>query len=739
MSSITTACAFFSLLFLRSDALADLGMFAGVSVLAASLFTLTVLPHLVIQKKPKTTVKDHKKNLVERLVNRLASYSFYKAKWSLLVFIVLTLISLFTWRGYSFESDMLRLNYMPEHLARYEKNLNEISTYSANSVYLISTGATLWEALEKEAEVKNKLQQLQEEGLIYNYITLNDVVPARSLQKERLVRWNRYWSEQKRDSLLSDFNRAAMEAGFNSNSFRGFEHLLKSDFETLSEEDLTGMLSVFGEDLIIRDKNGVSLISSLKTNRENKAAVLAALGGLKESLIFDKGYLTAHLVELLQQDFNKLVNLSLVVVFLIVLVSYGRIELALITFIPILLSWLWILGLMGLFGLKFNIVNIIICTFIFGLGIDYSIFVMQGYTQNYEAGLKTIFSYKKSIILSAVTTLLSIGVLAFAQHPALQSIALLAIIGIVSVIFITFTVQPMLYNWLILDRKRKGVIPFTLASLFLSVFAFLYFLLGCLLLTVIRFVFLIPFLTTRKRKAVYHTILKLFCRSLIYIMANVHKEITGRENIDFNKPSVIISNHHSFLDIILLLMFHRKVIMVTNDWVYNSPFFGKVVQYADFIPATKGLETQLDKVKRLVEEGYSIIVFPEGTRSDSFELGRFHKGAFYLAEYLNLDIQPVILHGTNYTMPQGDPFYLRSGRVNIKFLPRISCRDEDFGTNYSERTKKISRYFKEEYQKVRHQLETPQFFKETIIKNYIYKGARVGMVPKSKVPPGKRL
>src|SRR5690606_5589209 len=151
-------------------------------------------------------------------------------------------------------------------------------------------------------------------------------------------------------------------------------------------------------------------------------------------------------------------------------------------FIPILLSWLWILGLMGLFDLRFNIINIIICTFIFGLGVDYSIFVMRGYTQYYKAGQKTITSYKKSIILSAVTTLVSIGVLAFAEHPALRSIALLAIIGISAVIFITFTVQPILYNFMILSRKRKGHVPFTLLSLFLSFFAYLFFLSGCLFL-----------------------------------------------------------------------------------------------------------------------------------------------------------------------------------------------------------------------------------------------------------------
>lgn len=722
MSSATTACAFFSLLFLRSDALADLGIFAGVSILSASLYTLIVFPHLVIREKKGTETASRRFNFVERIVNKGASYPFYKAKWSIGLFLLLSFISLFTWKNYSFENNMLRLNYMPDHLAQYEKNLNAISTYSASNIYLISTGANLQEALEEEAKVKQALQNLKDEGVIYNYLTVNDIFPAPSVQQERLEKWKAYWEENNEDSLFAKFNQAASKAGFRSDGFVDFKKLLKADYSLLDEEDAKTIFSVIGEDFIIQDEGQVAVISSIKTDPANKKAVLQRLEHINGPLVFDMGYLTAHLVKLLQEDFNKLVNLSLIVVFALILLNYGRIELALIAFIPIALSWLWILGVMGLFGLKFNIVNIIVCTFIFGLGIDYSIFSMQGYTQKYQSGLKTIFSYRKSIILSAATTLLSIGVLAFAEHPALKSIALLAIIGISSVIFITFTIQPICYNIFIAKRKKKGLLPYTLGTLLRSVFAFLYFLLGCLLLTLVRVLFYLPFASKEGRKKHFHWVLMWFCKSLIYIMANVKKTVQGREHTDFNKPAVIIANHHSFLDIILMLMFHPKVIMITNDWVYNSPFFGKVVRYADFVSTTKGVEEQSNKIKDMIQKGYSIVVFPEGTRSDSFELHRFHKGAFYLAHHLKLDIQPVILHGTNYTMPRKDPFYLKNGRVTVKFLPRIVYGSESFGETYSESTKKISKYFKSEYEVLRKELETPDFFKETILKNYIYKG-----------------
>ncbi len=721
MSSVTTACAFFSLVFLRTSALADLGIFAGVSVIAASLYTLTVLPHWVLNKKDSIKRRSGK-NSVEKAVTFLATYPFHKAKWSIVSCILLTVVSLFTWKNYQFESNMLRLNYMPDRLATFENNLNKISTYSANSVFLISEGAEFWEALEAERLVKQELEVLQEQGLIINYFSLSDLIPPLSVQQQRLATWEGFWDAPKTDTVVSRINRSAEALGFRANGFDALEAFLTQEHALLKDEDVAHVLSVIGEDFIIRSGEGVSIVSSVKTTQENKEQVLEALSAMEEPLVFDKGFLASQLVNLLQEDFNKLVNLSLIVVFFIILISYGRLELAIITFTPILLSWLWILGLMGLFDLRFNIINVIICTFIFGLGVDYSIFGVRGLTQRYSVGKETITSYRKSVILSAVTTLLSIGVLAFAEHPALRSIAFLAIIGILATIFITFTVQPILYYLFILKRKQKGVLPYTLSTLFLSVFAFVYFLFGCLLLTVIRVVFYLPLFSEKRKKSAFHWILMCFCRSLVYIMANLKKEVRGKENADFSKPSVIISNHHSFLDIVILLMFHPKVVMLTNDWVYNSPFFGTAVQYADFIPTAKGVEEQLAKIRALVKDGYSIIVFPEGTRSPDFKIGRFHKGAFYLASELNLDIQPVVLHGTNYIMPLKDPFHVKSGKATIWFLPRISASDAHFGSNYSERTKAISRYFKKEYESLRNEIETPAFFRETLVKNYIYKG-----------------
>ena len=119
-----------------------------------------------------------------------------------------------------------------------------------------------------------------------------------------------------------------------------------------------------------------------------------------------------------------------------------------------LISWLWTLSIMWIFDIKFTIFNIIISTFIFGLGIDYSVFITRGLLQKYRYGFNNLPSYKTSVLLSALTTVTAIGVLIFAEHPALRSIAFLSVIGILSVVLVTYTLQPVLFNFLIKQQGR---------------------------------------------------------------------------------------------------------------------------------------------------------------------------------------------------------------------------------------------------------------------------------------------
>jgi 1-acyl-sn-glycerol-3-phosphate acyltransferase len=167
-------------------------------------------------------------------------------------------------------------------------------------------------------------------------------------------------------------------------------------------------------------------------------------------------------------------------------------------------------------------------------------------------------------------------------------------------------------------------------------------------------------------------------------------------------------------------MLSPKIIFLVSDWVYNSPIFGGAVRKAGFYPVSEGLEGGVEHLRKKVEEGYSLMVFPEGTRSESNQIKRFHKGAFYLAEQFNLDIVPVVIHGASEAIPKGD-FVIHHSNVTISILERIAPDNLSFGKNYAERTKQLSTFFKQEFDKIRQEFEGPDYFKKMLLHSYDYK------------------
>jgi 1-acyl-sn-glycerol-3-phosphate acyltransferase len=387
-----------------------------------------------------------------------------------------------------------------------------------------------------------------------------------------------------------------------------------------------------------------------------------------------------------------------------------------------MITWIWILGLMGLLGISFNIINIIISALIFGLGDDYSLFIMDGLVQEYKTGKRNLSSFKSSIVLSAITTIAGLGVLIFAKHPALQSIAVVSIIGILSVAVISQIMIPFLFGLLITRRTKRKFAPWTCLGLFVSLFAFVYYLVGSIVVTAIGvlLVKINPFFK-KKSQSLYHSLLMWLNRSIVYTMFNFRKRIINPAHETLQQPAVLIANHQSFLDILEINMLHPKLIMFVKKDVYESPLTGPIVRMAGYYPVSMGGEESVDALRSKVAEGYSVFIFPEGTRRPDGVITRFHKGAFLLAEQLGLDIQPVIIHGTSMTLTKDD-LLLKNTPTTIKYLPRIKPDDKEFGEGYAERSRRVAKYVRREYENLKLESETPKYFRDQLISNYIYKG-----------------
>lgn len=712
LGSTTTVLAFLCLQFVNASVLRDLGLFAAFSLIGAALCSLIFLPQLI----SPSLWQDHRKSWIEKV----SLVGFDSSKYTVATILLLTPVFFYFAQQVSFSADLGQLNFMKPEVREAQQRLEAINRVSLSSVYVVSQDKTLEKALRKNELTTSRLDQLKNNGSVQRYSSVSSFVLSDSLQRVRLNRWNAYWTKEKVDALMATVRQEGKQLKFSDQVFLNFKNLLTRPYVSGDSAVQNVFRRTFFDDYIIEKDGLATVITLANVQPEQKDQVYRDLDSTPSNT-FDRQMLANLFVEYVHADFNFIVTFTSVLVFIALLISYGRIELTLITFIPMLITWIWILGIMALAGIEFNIVNVMISTFIFGLGDDYSIFIMDGLQQEYKLGRKNLASIRTSILLSALTTISGLGVLIFAEHPALRSIAGISIIGIVCVFVVSQTIEPFLFRWLITRRAARGLPPMTFFGICKTIFTYGFFVFGSLFLTVIGLILkIIPF-GRKKVTLFYHTLLSAFTRSLIALAPGLKVTVLGQTKDTFSKPSVIISNHTSFLDILLTTMLHPRLILVTNKWVWNSPVFGGVVRLAGYYPVTEGAEDSTDHLRARVNEGYSVVVFPEGTRSTDGRIKRFHKGAFYMAETLNLPVQPLLIHGAADTIPKST-MYLNNGAVVLKFLPAISPADTSFGKTYSERTKAIGRYFKEEFARLQQQQETPPYYQHKLIANYLYKG-----------------
>lgn len=146
--------------------------------------------------------------------------------------------------------------------------------------------------------------------------------------------------------------------------------------------------------------------------------------------------------------------------------------------------------------------------------------------------------------------------------------------------------------------------------------------------------------------------------------------VLNPEEENFERPALIICNHQSYLDLPMLMSLTPKLVFLTNDWVWNSPFFGHVIRHAEYLPVSAGVDMILPRLRDIVGRGYSVVVFPEGTRSHDGRIGRFKQGAFHLAARLGLDILPLALHGAGDFMARGESLF-RRGQITLSVMGRV--------------------------------------------------------------------
>lgn len=708
-SSLTTAAAFLCLLFVNSEVLRDLGIFAAISVLISALSALVITPHIY---KPKFAKKPH-------LIDKISRFEPHTNKWLFTLSVVFIVVGFFTYSNVRFNNNLVDLNFVPDNMKRSEAQLEGLGSIGAKSIYVVAHSTQVEDVVRKNHELEKTFAHLKNQGLIEDYTSMGSIVLPITEQERRAQIWEDFWQKNEAQEFSAKLNSIANELGFKKDFYEKFSTELYRDFAALTAEDYL-RIDVLPIGDFFNEKDGFYTFSSiLKIDETNRESLFETLS--QENLIIvDRKHLNEQFLGQLKDDFLRLMNLSFVVIFIIMLLFFRRLELALMAMIPIVCTGLITAGTMALFNIELNVFSTIVTTLILGLGIDFSIFMTSGLQMKYTTGKNDLPVYRTSILLAVFTTVLALGTLVFAKHPALTSISWASLIGVLSAVFMTFVFYPVLFNICIEQRPLKGKSPASLRLLLTAVVSYLYYGVGGVFYSIFG-VFFMRFVPIKKDKKErwYRRVIAKFIKSVMYTNPGLTNRLLNPSHEQFEKPAIIIANHSSFLDTLSMGFIKTPFIFLVNDWVYNSPIFGKAVQLAGYYPVSSGIENGEQNLMEFMEKGYSLVIFPEGTRSPNRHIGRFHKGAFHLAKTYNIDIVPVYIHGNGDLVPKGD-FIIYDGRHTLVIGERIAhstFENQDVKTI----TKNISSQFKMRFNALRRELENEDYFKKKIKLSFLYK------------------
>lgn len=439
VGNITTIGAFLALVPLKSVALRDLGIFASLLLLGTILFVLIFLPHMLKGGVQNNSHRGH-------LLDRISHLQPERSRPLIILVCILTVIFGIASIRTQFDPVLSHINYMTDEQRADMNYFQSIATPEASSgvttVYLSSSDGRAEGALLDLERKTSVVDSLTSRGIIKSHTGITGYIPSEALQRHRLQRWNSFVSEHSY-TFFQQVPSAAQRLDFTPEAFAEFGNILRRHY-TIQPFSHFRLLTqtVFKQNCYSDRSTGREHIVDMLYVPDDKVSQV-------EKLIpgtFDIKGVNAKLLSNITDNFNYIGWACSLIVFFFLWYSFCSLKLAFISFIPMALSWLWILGIMSLCGLKFNIVNIILATFIFGQGDDYTIFMTEGclYEQKYHRPM--LASYKNSIILSALIMFAGIGVLVLAGHPALKSLGTITIVGMFSVVLMAYTIPPLLFK-----------------------------------------------------------------------------------------------------------------------------------------------------------------------------------------------------------------------------------------------------------------------------------------------------
>jgi predicted exporter/precorrin-6B methylase 2 len=419
LAVLTTVGAFLLLLISDFRILAEIGVFSALGVTFALLFVHFIFPKIFPAMPPS---KRRTNRFLQTAVNKIAA----PAKWKIAAAVIFALIMLFFAKPI-FNVDLQAMNSLSKDTMNAEKIMQETWGNLSGKCYVLLESSSIGELQKKNERLMAKLAADVEKEKLAPVFLPSVLFPSSPLAQSNFAAWRNFWNPDRVAALKRNLDAAAQENGFAPDAFEPFWKIVHE-----SNPGVFAIPEQYFEMLgIAKTTRGYTQLSLFSAGKNyNAEEFFSGLSSTGLAQLFDADLFNKRLGEFLKDLFIEIaliVSIGLVLVIFLFFLDW-RLSFAVLT--PVVFALCATLGTLKMIGHPLDIPGIMLWIVIMGMGVDYAIYYVcmyQRYPDEHHPAMDTV---RLSIFLSAATTFIGFGVLAFASHSLLRSIGLVSLLGI---------------------------------------------------------------------------------------------------------------------------------------------------------------------------------------------------------------------------------------------------------------------------------------------------------------------
>lgn len=472
VGAATTAIAFFGLMITRFEGFRELGLIAGVGIISCLVAVLLVLPPMLsIMGSIRKIGEFTQRPMVEFGLNRFYHTATAYPRMTVILILMVTVYLGYFAQSIGFEDDFTKLQQPTEEYVELKDRISKHFDVPANQLLVIVRGDTLQEALERNDQLFNRIQDLE---AIYPVIAVDSMryfIPSFQSQIDSLERI----SSQSFDvaQIEATIDRVAQENNLSPAIFDNFISQLR-EFQEAAEEVLTTENYPIDMEKLDRNDEGeegarskISQRYAYKTDTEWRIFTQiyppateewqgqvpeVYLDTLKLELedkidVTGTSIIQSQLRKIIVKDLALAVLVILLLITVLLVIWFQSFLRALFAIIPVFIGILSTLGIMSIIGMELHYLNIIALPMIVGIGVDSGIHLIQRYYENDERDLRsTIVGTGRAVVITSLTTIFGFGSLALANYQAIRDLGIVSIIGVGTTLIASLVLVPCLLS-----------------------------------------------------------------------------------------------------------------------------------------------------------------------------------------------------------------------------------------------------------------------------------------------------